>query len=191
MADIDIRLNKIEKNCYEIAKKDLKLLKEENDSVISEKKQELVNMYKDELSKKYEVTLDKMNKDYNKSLFDYETSQRKKVNEYKSELINSIYFDVKKEITNFLKSNKYKEYLLSNIESTINNVKSINDCILYITEADYFEYSSLIKNMFNVKLEKIDNEFLGGCIIVDTKNKLSIDNTFKTNLDEYIKRINF
>ena len=38
-------------------------------------------------------------------------------------------------------------------------------------------------------LDKIDNDNIGGCVIIDAQNKVSIDNTLKNNIAEKVKQI--
>jgi hypothetical protein len=190
MADIDKKLDKIEKSCYETARKELKLLKEENDNICNQKVLEKVNLYKDELSKKYSNELNKIEREYNRSLFDYEMEERIKINNFKQTLIDNINSKVEKEFLKFADSSEYKEYLFRTIKNTLNKLEKNNDVILYITENDYSKFKDEIENKFHINLEKISNENIGGCAVIDNKNKISIDNTLKTNIEEKVKKIN-
>ena len=80
MIDINKKLEKIEKNCLDISKKELNLIKQENDTFIEQKLSEMVNSYKNELDKKYENELDKLKREYNRNLFDYEMNEKKQIN---------------------------------------------------------------------------------------------------------------
>ncbi len=62
---------------------------------------------------------------------------------------------------------------------------------IFITENDYFKFSEEISETFNMKVDKIDNENIGGCVLININDKISIDNTIKNNIEEEIKQIKF
>ncbi len=190
MADIDKKIDKIEKSCYETAKKEQKILKEENDNICNKKVLEKVNDYKDELSKKYSNELNKIEREYNRELFDYEMKERIKISNFKQTLIDNIQFKVEEEFLKFVDSAQYKDYLFNLINKTINKLDKSDELILYLTEKDYYKFKDEIENNFSVNLDKISNQNIGGCAIIDNQNKIYIDNTLKVNIQERIKKIN-
>lgn len=190
MIDINKKLDKIEKNCYELAKREYKFLKEDNDNIISEKVLEKVNSYKEELTKKYTNEISKIEREYNRNLFDYEMAERVKVNEFKQNLKENINSMVESQIYNFIETYEYKNFLFRIIEKTLSKM-DMNECIeVYITEKDFYKFKDEIEKTFNVKLEKIENENIGGCVVIDSLNHISINNTLKTNIEEKIEKIN-
>lgn len=190
MIDINKKLDKIEKNCYELAKREYKFLKEDNDNIISEKVLEKVNSYKEELTKKYTNEISKIEREYNRNLFDYEMTERVKVNEFKQNLKENINSMVESQIYNFIETYEYKDFLFRNIEKTLSKI-NMNECIeVYITEKDFYKFKDEIEKTFNVRLEKIENENIGGCVVIDSLNHISINNTLKTNIEEKIEKIN-
>lgn len=188
MADLDIRINKMEKSCLEAARKELKSLKEENDDYLNNKKLEMINDYKDMLAQKYKEDMEKLNRNFNKNVFNYEVEEKKKLNEYKKKLVNNIFLKIKDELTSFTSSRSYKKYLMNNIENTIKNLENSNSTI-YLTEKDYSKYKKDIEKKFGFQVEKMEEDKIGGCIIVDKLSKISIDNTILTNIEEQIKNI--
>lgn len=192
MIDLDIKINKIEKNCIELAKKEAKALKEENDLKINEAKDNLLDDYKDVLAKKYVQDLEYLKKEYNKRVFEYEVQERKKINILKDNLKNKIKNSVEDEIKEFVGSRSYKKYLTNNIESLLSKLKKDAKCTVYVTKRDYDKYGSkLLSNYKNAKLDKIEDENLGGCKVLDITNKVLIDNTLKNNISEILSKIDF
>lgn len=200
MADISKKIEKIEKNCIETAKKELNLLKSENDTFSEEEIQKKVNDYKNELSKKYESEVNKIKREYNRNLFDYEMNQKKKVSEYRDSLIKEMENKIISEFKNFVNTPEYEDYLGKCVAMLEMMIKD-NEYTLFITENDYNKYYQKYlerKNLaeevesrkLNIKLDKISNDYIGGCIILDEKNKMSIDNTIKTNILQKMKKIN-
>lgn len=190
MIDINKKLEKIEKNCLDIAKKELNTLKDENNQVLDEKILEKVNSYKEELSKKYDIELNKIKREYNRNLFDYERTEKKKINDFKQTLINNIENKIKSEFEDFTSSQEYKEYLFKAIKKSIQKGKS-NDCTVFVTERDYNKYEEEIARNFNINVGKIDNSNIGGCVLININDKISVDNTLKTNIEEKVKTISF
>lgn len=192
MIDLEIKINKIEKNCIEFAKKETKALKDENDLIVSERKADIIDNYKDELAKKYVQDLEDLKKEYNKRVFEYEVQERKKINILKDNLKNKIKNSVEDEIKEFVGSRSYKKYLTNNIDSLLSELKKDAKCTVYVTKRDYDKYGSkLLSNYKNAKLDKIEDENLGGCKVLDITNKVLIDNTLKNNIEEQISKIDF
>lgn len=190
MIDINKKIDKIEKNCYETARKEYKFLKEENDNIISEKVLDKVNSYKEELAKKYANEISKIEREYNRNLFDYEMDERVKINEFKQSLKQDVNSKVELEICKFVDTFEYKNFLLKTIDKTLSKINKSEDIKVYITEKDFDKFKDEIQNTFSVKVEKIENENIGGCIVIDTTNHVSINNTLKINIEEKIEKIN-
>lgn len=189
MIDINKKLDKIEKNCCEIAKKENVFLKEENDNIISEKVLEKVNLYKEELAKKYINEMNKLERDNNRNLFDYEMNERIKINDFKQILKDSIHSKIENEILIFVNSFEYKDYLLKTINKTLEKVEANKNIKIYVTEHDFNRFKDEIQTVFSLEVDKISNENIGGCVILDLTNKVSINNTLKTNIEEKIEKI--
>lgn len=190
MIDVSKKLDKIEKNCCEAAKKDFKSLKEENDNIILEEVLKKVNSYKEELTKKYTNEISKMEREYNRNLFDYEMKERVKINKFKKTLKDNLSSKVEAEVCSFVDSFEYKHYLFKIINKTFEKLEKNENIEIYITEKDFDRFYNELQKVFSMKIDKIGNENIGGCIIIDSKNKVSINNTLKTNIEEKIEKIN-
>lgn len=192
MIDIDRKISKIEKSCLEMARQETKLLEEENNAVINEKKSNLVNSYKDELAEKYLKDIENLKKEFNKNVFNYEIQERKKLNELKENLVNKIIQDVENEMLEFVNLATYKNFLADNIKGTLEMIEASEECIVYVTENDYNRFGNkLVSKYKNVKLDKTSNSSIGGCIVFDVTNKVVINNTIRNSIDERISKIEF
>lgn len=200
MIDVNKKIEKIEKNCLETARKELNLLKDENDKISEEKILEKVDNYKSELAKKYNDEINKLKREFNKNSFDYEMEQKKKVSEFRNTLIEEMENKIIQEFKNFVNTPEYESYLGGNV-ATVQMMIGDNECTIFITENDYnryyqkyLEHKNLAEQGYlhsiNVNLDKISNDYIGGCIIVDEKNKVSIDNTIRTNISQRMRKIN-
>ena len=190
MNNVDRRVSKIENSCYETARKESKMLKIENDSLIDERKSEMVASYKEELAKKYVNDINKMKKEFNRNVFDYERTEQKKVSDFEDTLRNNIKLKVEKEIKDFILSNDYERFLFENVDNALKQVGTNEYCIVYLVENDFYKYKDNISKKYNVQVEKINDENIGGAIVVDTKNRIRVDNTLKNNIQEKMREIN-
>ena len=188
MADnVDKKIEKIEKNCYELAKKEEKQLKEQLDFEADKEVSLKLEDYKKELAVKYDNEVNKIIRQYNRDSFDFEMEEKIKINEFKDTLLQNIYSKVIFELQKFSDSEEYKSYLFKNIKDLLDDLK--NNCKIYLTEKDYNKFGQEIEKEFNSNIEKISNDNIGGCIVVNEIQKISIDNTLKTNIQEKIKKI--
>ncbi len=180
------KIEKIKKSCVEIAKRELAVLKEENTSYANEKISKMIEDYQDVLSIKYANELNKIEREYNRNLFDYEMEGNVSLNKFKAKLFDNIKTEVIKNLKEFTDSKEYKKYLIKNIEKTLNN---IDKGIIYITEKDFKKFKDELEKLFNTKIDKIDDTNIGGCMVVN--NKISVDNTIKNNIEEKLSEIKF
>lgn len=202
MIDVTKKIEKIEKNCIDTAKKELALLKDENDKISEEKISEKVNNYKTELAEKYQEEINKLKREFNRNIFDYEIEGKKKVSQKREECIEKIENRIVEEFKNFVNTPEYENFLETRIAETktLEIYFEETDYTIFITENDYNKYYEKILNndllgqdmnsKFNITIEKISNSYIGGCIILDRKNNISIDNTIRTDISQKIKEIN-
>lgn len=180
------KIDKIRKSCLETAKKELAVLREENETYANKKISEMIEEYQDILSIKYKNELNKLEREYNRNLFDYEMKENVSLNKIKSKLFDNIKSEVTADLKEFTDSKEYKNYLIKNIEETL---KVTEKGILYITEKDFKKYKDELERKFNIKIDKINDSNIGGCKIIN--NKISIDNTIKNSIEEKLSEVKF
>lgn len=186
MIKIEKKIEKIRKSCLETAKRELVILKEENSSIANEKISKMIEDYQDVLSVKYTNELNKIEREYNRNLFDYEMEGNVRLNNVKAKLFENIKSEVVKELKEFVDSKEYKKYLIKNIEETLQNSTKGT---IYVTEKDFKRYKDELEKLFNTKIDTIDDTNIGGCMVEN--NKISIDNTIKNNIEEKLSEIKF
>ncbi len=105
-------------------------------------------------------------------------------------------------IFEYVKSESYKNYLLKLINDIGLKCTDMNDISLYLTKEDHGKYSDLLGKELqklgykenNYKIEILKNSIIGGFVIEDNINKIRIDLSIKSLLDdnrEYIMKILF
>lgn len=186
MIKIEKKIEKIRKSCLETAKRELAVLKEENASIANERISKMIEDYQDVLSIKYTNELNKIEREYNRNLFDYEMEGNVRLNKVKAKLFENIKAEVVKKLKEFVEFKEYKKYLIKNIEETL---KNSTKGTIYVTEKDFKRYKDELEKLFNTKIDTIDDTNIGGCMVVN--NKISIDNTIKNNIEEKLSEIKF
>lgn len=187
--NLEQRLERIEKIALENARKDLKQIKDENDYNTSLKLEEISENYREYLADKYENELKKIDRDYNKEVYDFEIDERIRLKNFKENILKGIKSNIINQITLFVNSNEYKDYLFKNVNLAFNKINADNT-ILYLTQKDIERYASQIQEIIEIKIEKMDDKYIGGSMLLNKDKKISIDNTLLTSIEEEIKKVN-
>lgn len=190
--DLNKKIKSIEDNCMQLAQKDAQELEEKIEKISRDKLEEKVKKYKIELQEKFEREKNKIYREHNKSIFEYEKSQKMKMDRFKDSLVNNIKNKVTEKFYEFTNGYEYEQYLMRNIKNTIKNAK-VDECNakIFIVEKDYERFKDHIVQEFPYVIDKIENSYIGGCIVINEKEKIWIDNTIKNSIDEEIKKISF
>ena len=91
--------------------------------------------------------------------------------------------EVKRKLQIFNEKEEYLQYLIKTINDSLNVVNNDNSSIIFVTNNDKQKYEEVL-NRYNIKIDVLDNDFIGGCKLKNDKLGVIIDNTLKTNLDE-------
>ena len=90
---------------------------------------------------------------------------------------------LKRKLQIFNEKEEYLQYLIKTINDSLNVVNNDNSSIIFVTNNDKQKYEEVL-NRYNIKIDVLDNDFIGGCKLKNDKLGVIIDNTLKTNLDE-------
>ena len=149
--------------------------------------EEQINVELTEYVKKQEASYkkqcEKIVKDYNKALFEYEVECKKNVQNVKNIIKKELKEEVKRKLQIFTEKEEYLQYLIKTINDSLNVVNNDNSSIIFVTNNDKQKYEEVL-NRYNIKIDVLDNDFIGGCKLKNDKLGVIIDNTLKTNLDE-------
>ena len=163
-------------------------VKKENDELNKEINQEIENRL-NSIKKEFEnIRNDKfytnskiLEQEGNKQIFEMETSYKTKILNKKNEIVQTIINDVLSKINEFVATPEYKEYLMKNISSAINNLKR-DYGVIYITQNDKERFYEDINMKFLGFQIQLNNNIIGGCIVESAD--MQIDNSIKSKLDE-------
>lgn len=187
--EINRKLEKIKNNCINTAKQENAELKLENDKVEKELLEKMVTEYELEVQKKYENEINKLNRDYNKNIFNYDMESRRKLTKFKDTLILYVHKKLIEKFIQFSDTEEYRDFLRNNIRQVLSKVSSNGDCTVYVTNRDMERFGNDLRNEFNVELQTIEDSNIGGCMLINDSEKVSIDNTLKNNISERMRNI--
>ncbi len=185
------KIEKLENNCITTAKNENEELKKENTEIESKLLEEKISNYKYEIQKKQNVEFGKLLRDYNKNIFIYNMESKKKITQFKDTLILNIHKNLIERFFEYTGSDDYINYLKNNVRQVLERVKNTEDCKIFITKRDIQKYRDELMREFGVEVDEISDENIGGCMLVNIKEKISIDNTLKNNIFECVKNITF
>lgn len=180
--NLEKRLKEFEESCLGMASNEASVLKQEIEAEIEEQIKTEIEEYINRKNWNFNKTIEKLEKNYMKEVFKFQTDCKKEILIAKKE----IDLDLKKEVTNainnYTETEKYKEYLFNNISNAINCLENKDKVILGLVNKDIIRYKDEIIQKFNVETKVIDDFYIGGCIIeTDT---IRIDNSLKNNIEE-------
>jgi len=185
------KIEKLENNCITTAKNENEELKKENTEIETKLLEEKISNYKYEIQKKQNVEFGKLLRDYNKNIFIYNMESKKKITQFKDTLILNIHKNLIERFFEYTGSDDYINYLKNNVRQVLERVKNTEDCKIFITKRDIQKYRDELMREFGVEVDEISDENIGGCMLVNIKEKISIDNTLKNNIFECVKNITF
>ena len=111
-----------------------------------------------------------------------EFESKREVLAYRNKLIEDIIENCEKNLTNFSKTLEYETYLLEKVKKTINEEKR-EKIIIRVREQD-LKFETQIKALDErIEIEVDKKNILGGFKLIDIKNSIEVDETFKTALN--------
>jgi len=185
------KIERLENNCITTAKTENEELKKENNEIEAKLLDEKLVSYESEIERKQNIEFGKLQRDYNKNIFVYNMESKKKITQFKDTLILNIHKTLIERFFEYTESDDYINYLKNNIRQVLERVKKTEDCKIFVTKRDVERYKDELMREFGVEVDEISDENIGGCMLVNIKEKISIDNTLKNNIFECVKNISF
>lgn len=181
--NIDDKIKKFEQSCEKLAQVDVEKLNIKINSEIDEQIDSELEEYIKKQEIMYNKQCEKVVKEYNKSLFEYEVECKKNVLNVKNIIRRELKSEIENRLKIFTNRQEYIEYLIKNINETLKCLDNDSSSIIYVTKKDKEKYIDIL-NKYNLEIEQLDNDFIGGCKVKNDKLGIVIDNTLKSNLEE-------
>ena len=191
MGTVNEKLAKFKIDCINQASKDaedlqLKLRNEINLQVSEElepfnKKQEI----------KFNKSMKNLEKEFRANCYKLEVDARQQIIQRQDEIKADFKKSLEDKILKFVKTKKYETFLIKSIVETMNKIERFNnnkDMVLYLTKRDKKNYEDIINKTFdNIKIETIDDSYIGGCKCINKESNIYVDNTLKLAIEEQVK----
>ena len=180
--DIDDKIKKFEQSCEKLAQIEAEKLNEKiNNEIEGQIESEL-----EDYIKKQEVIYKKQ---CEKIVKEYKVECKKNIQNVKDIINRELKEEIKRKLQVFTDGQEYIQYLVKNINDALKIVDNDNCSVIYVTKKDSEKYLETLSK-YNLKIEQLDDCFIGGCKIKNDKLGVVIDNTLKSNLDEKILLLN-
>lgn len=186
--NLEKKLKEFEESCLRLASKETEVLKEEIQQELEEQMKFELKEYTDRKEWNFNKTIEKLEKDYMKEIFYFQTQCKKDILNAKEELDKDLKQNVIKLLEKYIESEEYKNYLFDCIDNTLYNSKGSSNISVGITSRDFIKYGDEIRNEKNIAVNEINNCYIGGCIL--KSDNIYIDNTLLNCLEEKMKEDN-
>lgn len=181
--NIDDKIKKFEQSCEKLAQMDAEKLNEKINNEIEEQIETELEEYIKKQEIAYKKQCEKVVKEYNKSLFEYEVECKKSIQNVKDIINRELKDEIVKRLQVFTDRQEYVQYLLKNINDALKVVDNDSTSVIYVTKKDSEKYFEVL-NKYNFQIGQLDDCFIGGCKVKSDKLGVVVDNTLKSNLDE-------
>ena len=185
--DVNEKLQQFGQSLEEISGKEYKQIEEEVDKEIKSGIEEEVKIYENKKQTNFDKISQRIEKDYNKKVYNYEIQCKKEIIDEQKKLKENLKIEIIKRLNDFVKTNEYENFLLKSIDEGLAKIEKENDTCIGITKLDFERYNELITNKYNIKIKEIEEKYIGGCILENTNQGIFIDNTLLNRIDEKLK----
>lgn len=181
--NVDDKIKKFEQSCEKLAQIDAEKLNEKINNEIEEQIETELEEYVKKQEATYKKQCEKVVKEYNKSLFEYEVECKKNIQNVKDIINRELKAEIEKRLEAFTDRQEYVQYLVKNINDALNVVDNDSSSVIFVTKKDNEKYFEIL-NKYNLQVKQLDDCFIGGCKVENDRLGVIVDNTLKSNLDE-------
>ena len=185
--DKNSKLELLRISLEEMANREYEEIEKKVDKQITEGIAEEIQEYEAKKKSAFDKSSMKMEKDFNKKVFNYEMQCKKDLIEEEKKLKKQIKFEATKILEEFTKKEKYKEFLIESINEAKTMLNNIQGTFIGLTKQDIDKYGNIIENKFGVKTKEISTNYIGGCVLENESQGIFIDNTLLNFINEKLK----
>ncbi len=172
-----------------------KLLQREMTELEKKINLEIESQIKDELEEYqtkeelvYHKKMEKLEKEYHKQINQLEMENKKEILEEKKNIHKNLKKEIEKVFVDFVQNSEYEAFLMTRIEQVLSKIPDSDGAILGITKQDYEKYQHQIQERFQVQVNVIENQYIGGCVLEDKQAGMYIDNTIQNSIHERLEQ---
>ena len=118
--DVNEKLQQFGQSLEEISNKEYKQIEQEVDSEISTGIEEELKEYENKKQVNFEKTFQRIEKDYNKKVYNYEIQCKKEIIDEQKKLKENLKNEIRNKLIEFVKSDNYQDVLIKSIDERFN-----------------------------------------------------------------------
>ena len=183
--NLEKKLKEFEESCLRLASIETEALKEEIQAEIEDQMKKELEEYTQKKEWSFGKTTEKLEKDYMKEIFNFQTECKKDILKAKKEIDNDLRKKVIELLEEYTNSEEYSNFLFNCVDNAIKNSKGSSNVSVGITQKDLNKFEADLKKQYDVDFNEINNCYIGGCIL--KSNEIYIDNTLLNSLEEKMK----
>lgn len=183
--NLDEKLIEFKESLDSISNKEYKEIEKKIEIDVKNSVEEELSIYKLKKKLSYDKYVQRVEKEYNKKVFNYELNCKKDIIQEEKRLKNDIKNEAIKRFYDFTKNPNYIEFLKKNINEAVSVIEFDDVRTIGITKRDFDLYKNDLREVYNVRFNQIDDKYIGGCIIENKEKAIYIDNTILNIINEY------
>lgn len=185
MENVSQIIEKFKMSCFNMANNEAEEMSRQIEASLNENINQEIKEYEKEKQKEYEKKLIKLEHNFNSDVYEANYKAKQAVMKKKEELEE----EIKKEFTDivnvFLASDKYENFLISNIHQAMQNLKvdSSDEISIYIIKKDKEKFESRLKKIFECNVLELEDSYIGGALLVNETKNILVNNTIAEQIN--------
>ena len=118
--DVNEKLQQFGQSLEEISNKEYKQIEQEVDNEIKTGIEEEVKEYENKKQANFDKTSQRIEKDYNKKVYNYEIQCKKEIIDEQKNLKENLKNEIRNKLAKFVEKDEYKDILIKSIDERIN-----------------------------------------------------------------------
>ena len=118
--DVNEKLQQFGQSLEEISNKEYKQIEQEVDNEIKTGIEEEVKEYENKKQANFDKTSQRIEKDFNKKVYNYEIQCKKEIIDEQKNLKENLKNEIRNRLVEFVKNDRYQEVLIKSIDERIN-----------------------------------------------------------------------
>ncbi|MGO1368698.1 V-type ATP synthase subunit E [Senegalia sp. (in: firmicutes)] len=192
MITIEEKLNLFSKHVFEdikeIQDEKMKKIEAHNKEQMDKHREKIERQNRQYAEKKIDIIKEKSSKKISQKI----SQVRRDIMLKKNQLFTNIIEDIKNQLEEFANSSDYKDYLKKSLEKGLCELKNKNTLEIQVSKSDIKNNKDYIKDIVkengfkeeNISIIESEELIIGGAILVDKNNKISLDISLLEKLNE-------
>jgi len=183
--DTNLKLNELKESCKRLVQKDKEELEEKIKKEMNEQIMQEVEEYTNKQENTYQKKCEKLDKEYYKKIYEYETLQKKEIFEKIKEYNKKLTEDISAQIKKMMDLDIYEEYFWNLVKDILPKI-DIKNSKIGLVKKDFERFSKKLSDEYFANCMIIDDSYIGG-IIVESQ-EIFIDSTIKNSIEEEVRK---